>query len=184
MALTESTMLPLGTQAPAFELPDTVTGAPLFLAQLAGERATLVMFICNHCPFVKHVLPGIVALANDYLPKGVAVVAISSNDALNYPGDGPAQMAGVAKQNGFGFPYLYDESQDTAKAYQAACTPDFFLFDAQLHCVYRGRMDSSKPGNDQPNDGADLRQALDALLSGQTVSTDQKPGIGCNIKWR
>ncbi len=184
MPLTQSTMLPLGTQAPEFELPDTVSGARLSLAGLAGERATLVMFICNHCPFVKHVLPGIVTLAAAYIAKGVGVVAISSNDALGFPEDAPPRMAELARQQKFSFPYLYDESQQTAKAYQAACTPDFFLFDARLQCVYRGRMDRSSPGNNEPNDGADLRQALDAVLRGESVGIEQRPSMGCSIKWR
>ena len=184
MALTESTMMPLGTRAPDFSLPDTVSGVERTLSELAGEKGTLIMFLCNHCPYVKHVVSGIVSLANDFMPKGISVVAISSNDAMTYPQDGPDKMAEVARQHQFGFPYLYDESQETARAYQAACTPDFFLFDAQLGCFYRGRMDGSSPGNNIPNDGVDLRNALDALIIGESISADQIPSIGCNIKWR
>lgn len=183
MALTPSNMLPLGTLAPDFELPDTVSGQRLGLRQLASERATLVMFICNHCPYVKQVNPELVRLARDYQPRGVAMVAISSNDAANYPADAPERMAEVAADQGYSFPYLYDRSQAVARAYQAACTPDFYLFDGALRLVYRGRLDGSTPGNGVPLSGADLRRALDAVLAGEPVPADQQPSLGCNIKW-
>jgi len=177
-------MLPLGTIAPGFTLPDTVSGRTLSLEELASEKATLVMFICNHCPFVVHVREELARLANDYMPRGVAVIAISSNDADSYPQDSPERMKEFAEQNGFIFPYLYDESQDVARAYQAACTPDFYLFDGEMRCVYRGQLDSSRPSNGIPVTGSDLRAALDAILAGQPVNPDQTPSIGCNIKWK
>lgn len=183
MALTPSNMLPLGTPAPDFELPDTVSGRRLGLRQLASARATLVMFICNHCPYVKHVNPELVRLARDYQPRGVAMIAISANDAANYPADAPERMAEVAAEQGYSFPYLYDRSQDAARAYQAACTPDFYLFDGALRLVYRGRLDGSTPGNGVPLSGADLRGALDAVLAGEPLTADQQPSLGCNIKW-
>jgi thiol-disulfide isomerase/thioredoxin len=184
MALTPSTMLPLGTPAPSFELPDTRSGRSLSLQALRGEQATLVMFICNHCPYVKHVNPALVQLAQDYQPRGVSFVAISSNDAGAYPEDGPDQMRSLAARLGYPFPYLYDASQTVARAYEAACTPDFFLFDRELRLVYRGRLDDSTPGNGRPLTGADLRAALDAVLAGRAPDADQKPSMGCNIKWR
>lgn len=184
MALTPSSMLPLGTQAPDFTLPDTVSGRPLALAALKSDRATLVMFICNHCPYVKHVLTGLVQLGRDYVPKGVAIVAISSNDVAHYPDDAPEKMAALAREAGFPFPYLYDETQAVARAYQAACTPDFFLFDGGLKLAYRGQLDDSRPGNGRPVTGANLRAALDALLAGAAVPTDQVPSVGCGIKWK
>jgi peroxiredoxin len=183
MALTPSTMLPLGTPAPAFTLPDVLTGTPRSLASLKSERATLVMFICNHCPYVKHVLDGLVQLGRDYLPKGASVIAISSNDATNYPDDAPDRMAALARSAGFPFPYLYDETQAVARAYHAACTPDFFLFDGALRLAYRGQLDDSRPGNGKPVTGADLRAALDALLAGNAVAAEQIASVGCNIKW-
>lgn len=184
MVQTASTMLPLGTPAPDFALPDTVSGKSLSLDQLKSDRATLIMFICNHCPYVKHVQHELVRLARDYQPKGVAFVAISSNDATNYPEDAPDRMKEVAQRLGYPFPYLYDETQAVARAYQAACTPDFYLFDGALRLVYRGRLDDSTPGNNKPVTGRDLRAALDALLAGKPVSPDQKPSVGCNIKFR
>jgi len=184
MARTESTMLPLGTPAPDFQLPDTVSGKTLGLTDVAGRDATLVMFICNHCPFVKHVLDELVRLGTDYDRGRVGMVAISSNDVTGYPQDRPERMAELARQRGFPFPYLYDEYQNTARAYDAACTPDFFLFDGQRRLVYRGQLDDSRPGNGIPVDGRDLRAAIDALLAGQPVLKEQKPSIGCNIKWR
>jgi len=177
-------MLPLGTRAPAFTLPDTVSGKQLSLDALKGARGTVVMFICNHCPYVKHVNAGLVQAAKDYAPKGIAFVAISSNDVASYPEDGPDKMHSVAWQLGYPFPYLYDESQAVAKAYQAACTPDLFLFDSQLACVYRGQLDDSRPGSGVPVTGKDLRAAMDALLAGTPVSPEQKPSVGCNIKWK
>ncbi|SFF49377.1 AhpC/TSA family protein [Fontimonas thermophila] len=184
MALTASKMLPLGTRAPDFRLPDTVSGRTLALADLKSEIATVVMFICNHCPYVKHVNPELIRLARDYQKRGVAFIAISSNDAERYPEDGPEQMRRVAAQLGYPFPYLYDETQAVARAYQAACTPDLYVFNGQLELVYRGRLDGSTPGNGVPLTGADLRAALDAVLAGRPVDPDQKPSMGCNIKWR
>ncbi len=184
MALTESTMLPLGTAAPAFALPDPLQGKSRSLNELRGEKATLIIFMCNHCPFVLHVIDQIQAVANDYQSKGVRVVAISSNDVDNFPDDSPEKMAEFAQQKNFGFPYLYDESQEVARAYDAACTPDFYLFDADLKLRYRGQMDNARPGNGQPNDGADLRNAIESLLSGSAVTEDQYPSAGCNIKWK
>jgi len=184
MAQTPSTMLPLDTQAPPFSLVDTITGRVVSLGDFAASRALLVMFICNHCPFVKHVRGGIAQLARDYQPRGVAVVAISSNDPSRYPEDGPADMAKEAAAAGYTFPYLFDESQTVAKAYRAACTPDFFLFDSTRKLVYRGQLDDSRPGNALPVTGEDLRAAIDAVLAGRPVPPEQYPSIGCNIKWR
>lgn len=184
MAQTASTMLPLGTPAPDFELPEPATGGKVALADFRGSPALLVMFISNHCPFVKHIREGLARFASDYRVKGLACVAIGANDAANYPDDGPARIAEEAKAFGYPFPYLYDDSQAVAKAYQAACTPDFFLFDAGRKLVYRGQFDGSRPGNNFPVTGADLRAAADAVLAGQPVSPDQKPSIGCNIKWK
>lgn len=183
MAATETIEIPLGFIAPDFTLPDTVSGKDVSLGELRGEHATVVMFICNHCPFVVHVNDEIVRLANDYTPRGVAFIGISSNDVEDYPEDGPEQMKRAAAELGYPFPYLYDESQDVAKAYHAACTPDFSIFDKDLKCVYRGQLDSSRPGKGEP-DGRDIRSALDNILAGQPVNPDQKPSIGCNIKWK
>lgn len=177
-------MLELGTPAPAFQLPDTGGGGVTALEDVAGSAATLVMFICNHCPYVKHVQRELVRLALDYQPKGAGFVAISSNDAHRYPQDGPAAMREEAQRAGYPFPYLFDETQQTARSYQAACTPDFFLFDKKLELVYRGQLDDSRPGNQLPVNGSDLRSALDAVLGGREVPGEQKPSIGCNIKWR
>jgi peroxiredoxin len=184
MSLTPSTMLALGTPAPDFNLPDTISGRLLSLTELRGRAATLVMFLCNHCPYVKHINEGLVRLARDHAARGVAFVAISANDAIRYPEDGPGPMRETAQRLGYPFPYLYDESQQVARAYQAACTPDFFLFDDILELVYRGQFDGSRPGNGVPVSGRDLRAALDALLAGRPVSVDQQPSMGCNIKWR
>ena len=176
-------MLPLGTNAPDFRLPDT-TGRIVSLADFANAPALLVMFICNHCPYVKHIRAGLAQLGKDYQPRGAAIVAISANDAASYPEDNPASMAHEVKSAGYTFPYLYDESQAVAKAYRAACTPDFFLFDQARKLVYRGQFDASRPGNGLPVTGQDLRAALDAVLAGKPVSTTQSPSIGCNIKWK
>jgi peroxiredoxin len=184
MARTPSNMLALGTKAPDFSLPNTVDSKTYSFDKISGTRGTVVMFICNHCPYVIHVMEGITALAKDYQNSGIGFMAISSNDVVNYPDDDPALMKETAKKYGFSFPYLYDESQDVAKAYDAACTPDFYLFDAQKTLVYRGQMDSSRPKNELPVTGKDLRKALDALLSGKTIDTLQKPSLGCNIKWK
>lgn len=183
MAQTPSTMLPLGTPAPAFALPDT-TGKIVSLEDFKGAKALLIMFICNHCPFVKLVRDELAALGRDYQQKGVALAAIMSNDAENYPDDRPEKMAEEVVSAGYTFPYLYDATQETAKAYRAACTPDFFLFDADHKLVYRGQLDDARPGNGKPVTGADLRAALDAVLDGKPVSGEQHPSIGCNIKWK
>jgi peroxiredoxin len=183
MALIPSTMLPLGTSAPDFQLPDT-NGKYVTLASFKDKPALLVMFICNHCPYVKHVRAGLAQLANDYQPRGVGMVAISSNDVANYPDDSPAKMAEEAKAAGYTFPYLYDATQSVAKAYRAACTPDFFLFDRGRRLVYRGQLDASRPGNGIPVTGKDLRAALDAVLAGKAPSLLQTPSMGCNIKWK
>lgn len=183
MVLTPSTMLPLGTKAPSFSLPDT-DGKTVSLADLAGAPALLVIFMCNHCPYVKHVAAGLAGLTKEYQQRGVAIVGINSNDARKYPDDSPEKMASEVRERGYSFPYLYDETQEVAKAYRAACTPDFYLFDGQQRLVYRGQMDSSRPNSGLPVTGEDLRQALDAVLAGRSVPEDQKPSIGCNIKWR
>lgn len=184
MALTPSKMIPLGTIAPDFSLPDVVSGATISLTELKSDVATVIMFICNHCPFVKHVQTQIATLAVDYQQKGVAFIAISSNDASSYPEDAPDKMKLEAQQAGYSFPYLYDESQEVAKAYHAACTPDFFVFDSELKCVYRGQLDDARPENGIAVTGSDLRAALDAILAGEIPSANQKPSVGCNIKWR
>lgn len=183
MALTPSRMLPLGTPAPDFRLPDTVSGRTFDLQTLRGDKATLVMFICNHCPYVKHVNPELLRLAADYAPRGVGIVAISSNDASRYPEDAPEAMRDTALRLGYPFAYLHDAAQDVARAYQAACTPDFFLFDRELRLAYRGRLDDSTPGNGRPLSGVDLRAALDAVIDGRPVPDRQQPSMGCSIKW-
>lgn len=179
----ESAMLALGTPAPAFSLPDPATGTSVSLDDLTGP-ALVVTFICNHCPYVKHVAAGLADLGRDLDERGVAMVAISSNDVVTYPQDGPEQMVTEAQGHGWTFPYLYDESQDVARAYSAACTPDTFVFDGQRRLVYRGQLDDSRPKNDLPVTGADVRAAVDAVLAGQPVGADQRPSIGCGIKWR
>ena len=184
MAQTASTMLPLGTPAPDFSLPEPMTGKTVSLGDFQDAPALLVMVICNHCPFVKHIRQGLIQFARDYPAKDLAIVAISANDAANYPDDSPAKIAEEAKTFGYPFPYLHDESQTVAKAYRAACTPDFFLFDAGRKLVYRGQFDGSRPGNKLPVTGSDLRAAADALLAGQPVPSAQQPSIGCNIKWK
>ena len=181
MAAVESQMLELGTPAPEFSLPDP-DGQLHALPETAS--AYLVMFICNHCPFVKHVRAELAAIGHDYADRAVAIVAINSNDVEKYPADGPEQMRREAAEQGYGFPYLLDADQSVAKAYRAACTPDFYVFDADRRLAYRGQLDSSRPGNSIPVDGSDLRAALDALLDGRPVDEDQAPSIGCNIKWR
>lgn len=184
MSLVESTMMPLGTQAPSFHIKDVVTDNYYSLEDLASDRATVIMFICNHCPFVIHVNPELVKLANDYKNKGVAFVAISSNDVDNYPEDAPDKMRIVAKVLKFPFPYLYDKHQEVAKAYDAACTPDFYIFDGEQKLAYRGRLDASRPGNRIPLTGEDMRSALDNILAGEAVPEPQYPSTGCNIKWK
>lgn len=183
MALTNSTMLPLGTTAPDFSLPDT-NSKTVSLAEFKDAPALLVMFICNHCPYVQHVAYTVAKLAREYQKKGVAVVAINSNDAKTYPADSPAMMHQEIKRVGYTFPYLYDESQSVAKAYRAACTPEFYVFDKQRKLVYRGRLDGSSPGNPVSPTGNELAAALDAVLSGKKPSAEQKPSMGCNIKWK
>ncbi len=177
-------MLPLGTKAPEFNLYDPVKNRFASLQDLKSEKATVVMFICNHCPYVKHIQESLVELAQEYLSKEVSFIAINSNDVQNYPADSPEKMIEAAKNFAYPFPYLFDESQSVAKAYNAACTPDFYIFDTELKLVYRGQMDDSRPGNDLPVTGKDLRDALDALLTDKPVNRNQKPSIGCNIKWR
>ena len=185
MALTESTMaMELGATAPDFALPNAATGKTLRRDDLRGNSGLLVMFICTHCPFVKHVEQGLAALGRDYEHKALAIVAISSNDVTTHPADSPEGLKQQAETQGFVFPYLYDESQSVAHAYQAACTPDFFLFDKDFKLVYRGQFDSSRPGNDIPVTGSDLRGAIDLVLAGKPVPHEQKPSIGCNIKWK
>lgn len=184
MALTPSNMLPLGTIAPDFKLINTIDNQMTSLADAKGTEGTLIMFICNHCPFVKHVNSELSLLAKDYESKGINCIAISSNDVENYPDDAPHLMKENALTHDFIFPYLYDETQDTAKAYDAACTPDFYIFDKNLKLVYRGQLDDSRPGNDKPLTGKDIRQALDAMINGMAISEEQKPSIGCNIKWK
>ncbi len=183
MARTPSTMLPLGTQAPDFSLLN-VDGKKVSLQDFSGKQALLVMFICNHCPFVKHIAAGLAQLGKDYLPKGAAIVAIQPNDVAGYPDDSPEKMKAEAQTRGYTFPYLYDDTQAVAKAYRAACTPDFFLFDKSRKLVYRGQLDASRPDNGLPVTGHDLRAALDAVLSGKPVNPEQRPSIGCNIKWK
>jgi peroxiredoxin len=177
-------MLPLGTPAPEFSLPDVRTGRSVRLADLADKPALLVMFICRHCPYVKHVEGELARLGQDYAAKGAALVAISANDAANYPDDSPESLAEQADKAGFVFPYLYDESQAVARAYAAACTPDFFLFDKARKLAYRGQLDDSRPGNGKPVTGRDLRAALDAVLADRPAPSDQRPSAGCNIKWK
>lgn len=183
MAATASTMVSLGTKAPDFALPDT-NGNIVSLADFSDSKAVLVIFMCNHCPFVKHVLKEMVGLISKYQKKGLAVVGINSNDVSNYPDDSPELMAKIAKQQGFTFPYLYDETQQVAKSYNAACTPDFFLFDKDKKLVYRGQMDDSRPGNNIPVTGSDLKKAIDAVLAGKLPDEKQLPSMGCNIKWK
>lgn len=184
MTLTPSTMLKLGTKALDFHLPDVVSGQTISLATFSGRKALLIMFICRHCPFVQHIKAELASLGKDYAEKNVGIVAISANDAEKYPDDTPERLKAMAKELSFIFPFCYDESQETTKSYTAACTPDFFLFDADWQLVYRGQLDNSRPGNDQPINGSDLRAALDAVLAGQPVDSNQKPSIGCNIKWK
>lgn len=183
MARTESTMLELGTQAPDFSLPDT-NGKQISLADFADAKGLLVVFMCNHCPYVIHLRDALAAFAKEYQAQGLAVVGINANDASNYPDDSPEKMTEEVATQGYTFPYLYDESQAVAKSYKAACTPDFFLFDENNNLVYRGQFDDSRPRNDAPVTGADLRAAVNALLQGDNISADQKPSMGCNIKWK
>jgi len=184
MTLTSSSMLALGTKAPDFKLVDTLSGKLYRLKDAHSFKAIVIMFICNHCPYVKHVLHELVHLAKNYQAKDISFIAISANDAIGYPEDGPQKMTSLAKQLNFSFPYLYDETQSTAKAYQATCTPDFFIFDKDRLCVYRGQLDGSRPGNKTPVTGKDIRSALDNILQGKPVNPQQLPSMGCNIKWK
>ena len=184
MVETPSTMLPLGTALPDFSLVDAASGSRVSADDLADRNALLVMFICNHCPFVKHVVGELGRLAEDYLPGGVGIVAINSNNVDAYPQDGPEHMRRLVERQGWEFPFLLDETQEVAKEFGAACTPDFFLFDADRRLAYRGQLDDSRPGSEGPVTGRDLRVALDAVLAGEPAPEDQKPSIGCNIKWR
>ncbi len=183
MVKTVSTMLPLGAEAPDFSLPN-IDGTTVSLGDFEDSPALLVMFICNHCPFVKHVAAELARLGRDYADRGVAIVGINANDVENYAADSPEKMREEAKRQGYTFPYLYDETQEVAKAYRAACTPDFFLFDGNRRLVYRGQLDSSRPDSGVPVTGEDLRAAIDAVLAGQPVDAQQRASIGCNIKWK
>lgn len=184
MARTPSTMTSLGKIAPDFNLPDTVSDKILSLNEIKGEKATVIMFICNHCPFVLHVNDALLKLANDYQTKQISFVAISANDVITHPDDAPDKMKLVALKQQYPFPYLYDETQDVAKAYDAACTPDFFVYNKNMELVYRGQLDDSRPGNGIPVTGKDIRNTLDCLINNQPVTEDQRPSIGCNIKWK
>lgn len=184
MAETPSTMIPLGTQAPNFNLVDTRTGKKVSLSELKSDVATVVAFICNHCPYVKHIQTKLVDVANTYQAKGIRFIAINSNDTESYPQDGPAFMKQEAVQHHYPFPYLFDATQEVAKAYKAACTPDLYIFDKDLKCIYRGRFDESTPGNGKQATGRDLAKALDQILDGKPVSQDQRNSLGCNIKWK
>lgn len=184
MALTPSTMLDLGTPAPDFNLLEPASGNRVALADFKGAPALLVIFMCNHCPYVKHIRHGLAQFARDYQPQGVEVIAINPNDVENYPDDSPEKMIDEVKSMEYSFPYLYDETQAVAKAYRAACTPDLYLFDSDQKLVYRGQFDGSRPGNDVPVTGADLRAATDALLAGKPITDEQRASMGCNIKWK
>ena len=184
MALVPSTMLPLGTPAPGFSLPEPYTGRTLSLSELDGAPALLVAFLCNHCPYVKHIADHFAALASGFQQDGAAVVGINSNDVTTHPADSPEKMKGEVERRGYTFPYLFDETQEVAKAYRAACTPDFFLFDGDGRLAYRGQFDSTRPGSDEIVTGRDLQRAMGAVLAGEKPSAEQVPSIGCNIKWR
>ncbi|QLE55510.1 thioredoxin family protein [Nostoc sp. TCL26-01] len=184
MALTASTMLPLGTQAPDFHLPEVVSGKVISLASFADKKALLVMFICRHCPFVKHIQNELTQIDRDYSASDLGIIAISANDAKNYPDDAPDSLKALATQLGWQFSLCYDETQEIARAYTAACTPDFFVFDGERKLVYRGQLDDSRPSNGKPVTGVDLRAAIDAVLAGKPVNSEQKPSVGCNIKWK
>lgn len=184
MSKTASNMLPLGTIAPDFKLKDVSSGQLVALKNNQSYIATVIMFICNHCPYVKHTNPEMARVARDYTSKGIRFIAISSNDVMNYPDDSPEQMKDTAEKEQYPFPYLYDETQEVARSYQAACTPDFYVFNSQLALVYRGQFDDSRPGNSIPVSGSSLREALDCLLNGSTIKSEQKSSLGCNIKWK
>ncbi|MDH3456159.1 MAG: thioredoxin family protein [Gemmatimonadota bacterium] len=184
MVATPSTMLPLGTEIPDFSLPNAIDGLAIAPGEYRGSVALVVMFICNHCPFVKHVLPELGRLSRDYLPQRIAFLAINSNDIETHPADSPERMRELVATEGWTFPFLFDESQETAKAFKAACTPDFYVFDGDQRLVYRGQLDGSRPKNDIPVTGADLRNCLDAIVAGKSVPAEQQPSLGCNIKWK
>lgn len=184
MSLTPSTMLPLGTKAPDFKLPDVVSGGMIFLSTFKDKKAFLVMFICRHCPYVQHVKEEITRIGEDYKDKNIGIVAISANDATVYPDDAPDSLREMAQELNFTFPFCFDETQEVAKAYKAACTPDFFLFNKERKLVYRGQLDDSRPGNNKPVTGKDLRGAIETILVDRPVSLAQKPSTGCNIKWK
>lgn len=184
MALTPSNMLPLGTIAPSFTLVDTTSNKKMSLSELKSPVATVVMFICNHCPYVKHIEHELVNFVKEYQRKNVSFIAINSNDISRYPDDAPDKMQETAKKLGFTFPYLFDETQEVAKAYQAACTPDFYIFDKDLKCIYRGQFDDARPGNNIPVTGQSMRNALDNIIAGKPIAAEQKPSMGCNIKWK
>ncbi|MDI9819444.1 MULTISPECIES: thioredoxin family protein [unclassified Legionella] len=184
MAKTPSTMLPLGTYAPQFSLLDTVSGSTVSLNSSPESKATVIMFICNHCPYVRHINKELTRLANDYMKLGINFIAINSNDVETYPDDSPENMKKTATEHNYPFPYLYDETQEVAKAYQAACTPDFYVFDSNFALVYRGQLDDSRPGNTIAVTGSSIRNALDSILANEPVNVVQKPSLGCNIKWK
>lgn len=184
MARTPTVEMELGYNAPDFSLPNAVSGNKQSYTDIKGEKATVVMFICNHCPFVIHVMDELIRIGNDYKDLGIGFVAISANDVSTHPDDSPEKMRALAEEKNFPFPYLYDETQEVAKAYTAACTPDFSVFDANDNCVYRGQLDDSRPGNNEPINGKDLREVLDKLIAGESIPSQQKPSLGCNIKWK
>ena len=184
MALTESYMLPLGTQAPKFKLLDVIENKDKSLQELTGEKGTLIVFMCNHCPYVVHLMDAIVETASIFSKQGVETIAISSNSIHSHPQDGPIEMNKLAKEKNFSFPYLYDESQKVARNYDAACTPDFFVFDKNKELVYRGQLDDSRPGNDIPLNGKDIREVFESIINSRSITINQKPSIGCNIKWK
>lgn len=184
MAVTESTMLPLGQIAPSFSLHDVVSGNTVTLEDVKSDVATVMVFTCNHCPYVKHIQEGFMKLVGDYQTKGVSFVAINSNDVTKYPDDSPEKMKEIAAEFNYTFPYLFDETQEVAKAYDAACTPDFYIFDKDTRCVYRGQLDGSRPGNGVPVTGEAIRSALDSILSSSPITVEQRPSSGCNIKWK
>lgn len=184
MARTPSNMIELNSKAPDFELLDVISDKNVSLSDIKSDKANLIMFICNHCPFVKHIEDKLAQVTNDLISKGITVIAINSNDVDNYPEDSPEKMITTAKENGYSFPYLFDETQEVAKLYDAACTPDFFVYDGNLELKYRGQFDDSRPGNDEPITGKDLTNAVDSILGGKEPDSEQKPSIGCNIKWK
>jgi len=184
MVATASTMLPLGTEIPEFSLPNAIDGRRVSPANYRGAVGVVVMFVCNHCPYVRHAIPEVTRLAREYLPKGIAFIAVNANDTAAHPEDGPDHMAHLSRQEGWIFPFVFDETQEVAKAFRAACTPDFYLFDEEHHLVYRGQLDDSRPNDGSTPTGADLRAALDALVAGKGIPARQKPSLGCNIKWK